>query len=410
MLMIPAELYSIDFSTITIVLMAASLLMDVVILLFLIPKLKRVRQAASLTQEQVDGAIAAIPSAGWPSVSVIVHSSNDSGTLETLIPMILAQEYAGQMEVIIVNDGKEESVSDTVSRFEEEYRNIYMTYLPARSRNLSRRKLAITLGVKAARFDTVVFLPGSARLRSEKWLSLMMLPIAKGADISVGYGYPAPLDQDPDNRPGRHRLISFEQVRTAVQYLGAAITGHLYRAFSNNLAYRRDLFFKVGGFTNSIGLRYGDDDIFIASIGRGSSYGVQLAPEAIVEIAEPSVQKAHRRDKLVHDYTGRFVSRREPLMWGALSWMWWIWLGTGTGAIVSALPSLVPALAVTVLNLAFCLPLGAMWRKTSEALCGRRLMLTVPWFMLAQPFYTLCYRMMGRRRRSENFNSSSPVA
>ncbi len=392
-------MFSLELSVLTLSLLGVMLLAGVVVLCVLLPKLSRVTAAT----RPADGEDNNNMMLEYPAVSVIVHSRSDASTLRTLIPMIMQQEYPAPMEVIVVNDGGDDAVTDVVGYFENEYRNLYMTFAPARSRNLSRKKLSITLGIKAARYETVVLLAGNTLLTSPSWLKLMMTNIALGKEIVTGYGY---VVTPEDVTPGRHRMMAFDQVRTSVQYLSAAMSGNLYRSFPGNIAYRRQLFYDNKGFSGSLNLRWGDDDIFVSSIAGKRNYAVELAEESMVQVVEENPVMMHRLDKIRHDFTGKFVSKTALYQWGMASTLWWVMAGCGIGAIVTGLPSLVPAIAVTVIALILCLPLMLMWRKASVALHNRKLMLTVPFMMWMHPFYSLVYKIMGLRHREKNYTWS----
>ncbi|MDE6684716.1 MAG: glycosyltransferase, partial [Duncaniella sp.] len=91
----------------------------------------------------------------FPPVSVIVYSEDDASNLEILLPQILDQDYPAPYEVIVVNDGAVDSTKDVIARLEHRYSNLYMTFTPQESRSLSRKKLALTLGIKAAKYNVL---------------------------------------------------------------------------------------------------------------------------------------------------------------------------------------------------------------------------------------------------------------
>lgn len=84
----------------------------------------------------------------YPAVSVIVYAQNDAENLVKYLPKILNQAYP-EFEVIVVNDDSTDDSKDILSVLETQYKNLYHTYVPEGSRNLSHKKLALTLGIKA---------------------------------------------------------------------------------------------------------------------------------------------------------------------------------------------------------------------------------------------------------------------
>lgn len=152
----------------------------------------------------------------YPSVSVIVYSEDDAQNLEILLPQILEQDYPAMMEVIVVNDGAVGSTKDVIAQLEQRYSNLYMTFTPLESRSLSRKKLAVTLGIKAARYETVMLTTGNCRIESPIWLKSMMRHFINGKEIVLGYATPVMLEDSVSTIKRRH---SFDTVWSAVEYL-----------------------------------------------------------------------------------------------------------------------------------------------------------------------------------------------
>lgn len=338
------------------------------------------------------------PSA-YPSVSVIVYSEDDAENLEILLPQILEQDYEGQFEVIVVNDGAISSTKDVIARLERRYPNLYMTFTPLESRSLSRKKLAITLGIKAARYEVVLLTLGTSRIESKTWLKSMARHFISGKEIVIGYATPL-IPEDAPN-PWK-RLHSFDEVRTAIEYLSWAIADRPYRGNCYNLAYRRSIFFKNKGFSRTLHLKFGDDDLFINEVANADNTAVELSTASIVEVLDQRPQLAHKNAKMRYDYTAKSLRTWARVFFASCSWAWWILLGSTVAISIVGLPSLIPLIAACVIWLATAIILMLAWRKTSRALGSRSLLLTVPWFMTFEPVYNFYYRIKGFIRRGRN--------
>ena len=102
--------------------------------------------------------------------SVIVYSQGDADNLTELLGSLLNQDYPAAYEVIVVNEGESADVRDAISMLRPHHPNLYLTFTPEGVYNLSRKKLAITLGIKAARYDVVVLTTSAAIIGSRLWL------------------------------------------------------------------------------------------------------------------------------------------------------------------------------------------------------------------------------------------------
>lgn len=338
-----------------------------------------------------------------PPVSVIIYACGHSRTLPPLAEAILAQDYPSPFEVIVVNDGGDHTVHDSMQRLMLSHPNLYMTFVPEHSRSLSRRKLSLTLGIKAAEYDTVLLTRGNCMVNSSNWLRSMMRHVAQGAEIVVGHAY---LSAD-DDRP-IDRLTAFDEAWQAVTYLPRAINGRPFRASGCNLAYARHLFFDHKGFSGSLNIKSGDDDMFVYDMARGlsdefaSSTAVELSEDSMIRIIEDDPAHSHARlmrERLFADST---LPTRPALIMGLCSLSLWIWLLCSAAAIALALPSLVPAISVALM----LIPLLVMiikWRKAVLILSRRRLGGTLPLLLLWHPVYHLAHKLSAHRHRKENF-------
>ncbi len=337
----------------------------------------------------------------YPTVSVIVYAEDDAPNLEILLPQILEQDYPAVFEVIVVNDGGIPSTRDVIARLEQKYSNLYMTFTPQASRSLSRKKLALTLGIKASRFDTVMMVMGNSQIPSKKWLKAMCRNFDADTDLVLGYAAPA----SPDGiRECWKRLHSFDTVRTAIEYLSWAIAGRPYRGSCYNLCYRRELFFKNKGFSKALDLKYGDDDVFVSEVARRDNTVVELSPDAMVLDVETDPSASFRNDKIRYNFTAGRVKGCARMFFSSCSWAWWIMILSGVAASIAGLPSVIPVIVSVSLILVSALIVMFSWKKTSEALWSRSLFLTVPWFMSFHPVYTLYYYIVGRRKRDSNMS------
>lgn len=334
--------------------------------------------------------------ASLPSASVVIYSNDEATNLARLLPQVLGQDYNGSFEVIVVNDGSAESTSDVVNELQMIYPNLYLTYTPDRSRNLSRKKLALTLGIKAARYEVVVLLNANSRINSNRWLSLITRNFTPGIDVVIGYATPV---VESDKFMGRRRR-AFDRAAEAVTYLSAAIGNSPFRGFGYNLAYRRECFFNNKGFSRSLNLHYGDDDVFINEITNSHNTAVELADDSIVECLYYHPVDSHNELKRRYNYTAKFLRKGSRLFFGLCSFTAWIWLLSSIAAILSGLPHLInvaiTAAIAFIIALMLWIPLIATWRKAMKALKSRSLMFTIPWFVLTRPFINAYYKIKNR--------------
>ncbi|UKI25682.1 MAG: hypothetical protein L6U61_03700 [Bacteroidales bacterium] len=112
-----------------------------------------IRRKAALSHWVADNALDADADEAMPlpALSVIVLTSGcDAELLASNIPLMMSQNYP-DFEIIVVNADASESVDDAMTLLQVEYPQLRSTFIPDSTANVSKRKLGITLGVKAAK-------------------------------------------------------------------------------------------------------------------------------------------------------------------------------------------------------------------------------------------------------------------
>ena len=209
-----------------------------------------------------------------PSVSVIICSMNDSENLKRCLPGVLEQDYPN-FEVIIVNDSFTIECQTLVNEYQKKYSNLYSTYIPEGAKFLSRKKLAVTVAAKAARNDILLFTEPDCHPETVNWISKIMRNFTPDTGIVLGYC------RYEKTTGHKNRLASFDNLFSAIQYLGYAIDKRPYKAVGRNLAYRKKIFFENKGFAKHLFLQIGEDDLFINEIAGKEKVRVELSFESI---------------------------------------------------------------------------------------------------------------------------------
>ncbi|MDE7410662.1 MAG: hypothetical protein K2M94_01310 [Paramuribaculum sp.] len=399
LIMIDPVYYSLDFSETALWLLIAMAVITIANALIMWRKLIRVTRKVNSDDE------AALPDSGYPAASVIIYSRADGENLTTLLPQILNQDYPAPFEVIVVNDKIDDYTEGVISELELQYSNLYMTFTPDNTRNLSRRKLSLTLGIKAARYNAIIHTQGNCRVNSPLWLRSMMRHFIDGKSVVIGYATNmGPNDTEDCDKNKRRR--AFDDVWQSVRYLSAAIKNKAHRGDACNLAYSRDLFFAVKGYSNTLNLTYGDDDLFVNEISTADNTATELSHNGRVDIAHYSPAIHHATERARRDFTAGMLPREPFIIMALSSWLWWVGAAAGIAAAVTGLPSLIPAVTAFAIACIFTIIYIKLWRKCSIALGYRKLRFTIPILAMLRPLRTAIHQLTGRRWHNAHFTNT----
>lgn len=334
-----------------------------------------------------------------PPVSVIISANNQREQLENNLRCILEQDYP-EFQVVVVDDASTDDTADLLNELTKEYPHLYQTFVPIGVQSISERKIALTVGIKAAKYDHLLFTDANCKPVSNQWIRSMVRHFTTGTEVVLSYSR-----YETKEVMARH-LIAYDNLFTAMRFLGRAALGRPYMGAGQNMAYKKDLFFRQKGFASHLKLKSGEDDLFIASVATRKNTRVEVSADSVMEIQsnDPVFRWRDQRFSRLQTsgyyrffpkfFIGLEVTTR--LLFIGLFLLLLIW------GILSANPALWAISAVLfVLRLVVQV---CVVNACASVLNETRFYLSLPLFDLILPFYTLIQRLENLfvRRKSRN--------
>jgi cellulose synthase/poly-beta-1,6-N-acetylglucosamine synthase-like glycosyltransferase len=203
-------------------------------------------------------------------VSVIICAKNEEQHLIKNLPFILKQDYP-EYEVIVVDDYSQDDTKVILEDYERKYPHMRIITVKEDRPYKIGKKFPLTLGIKGAKYDTVVLTDADCVPASDQWLKQISSNFKDKIEIVLGYGAYEKL-------PGfLNKLIRFDTFVIAMQYFSFALKGKTYMGVGRNLAYKTNLFFKNKGFANHTHIASGDDDLFIHRVAKSDNVAIEYA-------------------------------------------------------------------------------------------------------------------------------------
>lgn len=335
-----------------------------------------------------------------PPVSIIVYAKNESENLKSNLPYLLNQEYP-DFEVIVINDGSTDESENVLKRLEAEHKNLYHTYIPEEAKYLSRRKLALTVGIKAAKHDVLLFTEPDCRPLSTNWISKMAANFKERTDIVLGFS------SYGSHKGFWHKLIAYDNLKTGLQYLSAAMAGSPFAGNGRNLAYRKEEFFKNKGYYKSLILHAGDDDLFVNQIAKKRNTRVEISADSITRMGRIDRFSVWKEMKVSRAATRRYYKGWALFRYRFYSTMFFFFL---IGLVVSIYMGIIgnPLLAVYG-GLLYILLLATkliVFYKSAKLLQQKPVLFLLPILEISSPFFNLYVRVYRffRGKKDYTFN------
>ncbi|MBK6766956.1 MAG: glycosyltransferase [bacterium] len=195
---------------------------------------------------------------GWPSVSVIIPARNEAEVLPWTLASLMRQDYAGDWEVIVVDDRSTDTTPQVLMGLESTYANLRVIRITEEPQG-SPKKCALAAGIALSESE-VIFTTDADCQYNERWLTEMVSHLTDEVGVVAGLTI---FDLPDSARSPRWQKIQwldfFVQNFLAAGSLG---WGHAASCNGSNLCYRRKVYDEVAGFGDSAAIVSGDDVLF----------------------------------------------------------------------------------------------------------------------------------------------------
>ncbi len=199
------------------------------------------------------------PSYPLAKVTVIIAARNEEANIGRTLDCIVGQEFPRELlEVIVVDDHSTDETGNVVKSYAD--RGVHLITLNEGNKLNSYKKFAINKAIHASTGEIIVTTDADCRM-GPRWLLNVVQYMQSQQKVMVS----SPVCYDEEKS-------YFERLQTLeflyLIGLGAAGIGNGNPTTCNgaNLAYRKDLFFEMGGFNGIDQLASGDDELLLHKV------------------------------------------------------------------------------------------------------------------------------------------------
>lgn len=212
----------------------------------------------------------------YKPVSVIVSSKNQLNDLRSNLIYFLDQDYP-KFEVIVINDASSDGTQDYLEELEKKYDHLKVVTntIQENERFNKGKKFGITLAIKSAIHDTLLFSDGDSYPSSNQWIKKMQSSFSSKKQIVLAYS-------KLEKRKGLlNRLLRYESLYEGLLSFSFTLSGFPLLAQRRNLGYNRALFFSINGFFSHLNLSRGEAELFVDEASNSTNSSVCLSSEAM---------------------------------------------------------------------------------------------------------------------------------
>ena len=209
-------------------------------------------------------------------VTVIIAARNEEDNIGHILNDLCNQTYPlKKYNIIVVNDGSTDRTQEVIDSYTKKASNINTLAVRHVPKGTSPKKYALQLAIEQSDSDLVLSTDADCRV-PPTWIETMVSYFTPDVGFVIGFSqYGRPRD--------KQNLIENLQAFDFLQMMGvAAGTSNLglpMAASGQNLAYRRDAFVQVGGYSKIAHRISGDDVLLLQLIRRYTSYKAVFAAD-----------------------------------------------------------------------------------------------------------------------------------
>ena len=183
------------------------------------------------------------------------------------------------------------------------------------------KKLALTIAIKSAQYEHLVFIDADCFPASKNWLTQIMETFDEKTEIVLGYGAYS-------NKKGLiNKMIRMDTFRIGLQYLSMAAGGMPYMGVGRNLAYRKSFFLKQKGFAPYSQIPSGDDDLFVNKSASKHNTRIAASKDCITFSEPKNSLKDWMRQKRRHVTTAQYYKPASKFILGLITfYQYFFWI------------------------------------------------------------------------------------
>ena len=211
----------------------------------------------------------------YPSVSVVVAARDEEVSLPACLAALAAQDYPGQLEVVIVDDRSRDGTAAVIAAKAAEWPALKAVQAQEPPCFACPKKSALAQGIAASTGEILLFTDADCR-PPITWAREMMARFGPGVGLVAGYARPDPVEG------WLNAVLAVDNIGVGALGAGSIGMGYPLSCTGRSLAYRREVYDGLEGFSAIGHLVGGDDVYFMRLVVAEGRWQTAFNPDAVV--------------------------------------------------------------------------------------------------------------------------------
>lgn len=191
-----------------------------------------------------------------PHVTVVIAARNEEKNITHLLTALINQIYPADLfEIVVANDGSSDGTAKVVEQFSRKWENVKLINVQDRENVMSPKKNALSQAIENSSGEIIVSTDADCVV-GKHWLKAMVSCFDDN-DMVVGLSRTKIIDWGKARL--LHKFEHFDFLAMLTAAAGAISSGKYFSCSGQNIAYKKEAFYAVGGFEKIKHLVSGDD-------------------------------------------------------------------------------------------------------------------------------------------------------
>jgi cellulose synthase/poly-beta-1,6-N-acetylglucosamine synthase-like glycosyltransferase len=188
-----------------------------------------------------------------PFISIVVAAKNEAKRISPALEAFKKINYPqDKYEIIFVDDYSDDATAEVIERSARHFDNWFVLKRKTKSDKYHAKKMALAMGVKKAKGEYIYTTDADCEVHPN-WLQTVMAYFEDDTDMVLGF---SPLKE----RNGfLDVLLKFDNLFSAIVVAFPTYFGFPISSVGRNMAFRKSVYNKIGGYEALTKFRSGDD-------------------------------------------------------------------------------------------------------------------------------------------------------
>ena len=251
------------------------------------------------------------PQSNLPPVSVVISARNEEKNISNLLNDLVHQSIdKNHLEILIANDRSDDSTGEIIDRFASEYSFIKTIHIN-KKHTMAPKKYALTQAIDNSNGEIIIATDADCRVPRD-WVKSMGLLVQNTGKIVIGY---SKIDSG-NTLINEFQKIDFLGIMAAN---GGLLThGIVCSGSGQNLAYKKEDFYKINGFEPVKDQTSGDDMYMVQAISSLKGAIFNYDPDSFVSTLPKKSITGYLNQRIRWSSNSKSTLRSNPLFFGFL--------------------------------------------------------------------------------------------